>query len=127
MLLDSWAWMELLREGPKAERVEQVLDQVPTVYTCPAVVAELYSLQARRGSEAAARRDLARIIDQSALVVHDEAQAFEAGRVHAEMRRRVRDFPLTDAFVLAAARSRDLQVLSGDPHFKGLPDVVFIG
>lgn len=91
------------------------------------VLAEVYSNIARRADEATARRHAARVVDDCALLAHEEGQAFEAGRLHAALRRRVRGFPLSDAFVLAAARGRDLPVLSGDPHLKGQPDVLFLG
>ncbi len=49
-----------------------------------------------------------------------------AGEVHAEVRRKVADFGLADAFVLATARSKGFKVLTGDPHFKAIPEAIMI-
>lgn len=127
MLLDSWAWLELARGGPAAARVERVLLEVPVTYTCPIVVAEVYSAVARRVDDASARRQVAGIVEESTMVLHDEAQGLAAGALHAELRRTRKDFGMDDALVLAAARSREVKVLTGDPHFAGLPDAEMLG
>ncbi len=46
--------------------------------------------------------------------------------MHAEEKKRKQDFGLADAFVLATARSRSSKVLTGDPHFKDVPEAVMI-
>lgn len=127
MLLDSWAWMELFTKSRGASRVARILDEAPTVYTCPTVVAEVYLNVARRKDEATARRMVARVVDEAVFLPHDEEQAFTAGPIFTAQRRRSKDFPLSDAWVLAAARAHGLRVLTGDPHFEGLADVEFLG
>jgi predicted nucleic acid-binding protein len=127
MLLDTWAWLELMMEGPHAAAVERILGETSAVYTCPVVLAEVYSARARRGDAEVARRSVARIVDEATVIPHGEDHGFDAGRIHAEMRQRVKDFGLGDAFVLAAARSRRQKVLTGDPHFEGLPDAIMVG
>lgn len=36
------------------------------------------------------------------------------------------DFGLADAIILASARSRNMKVLTGDPHFKNFKDAVML-
>jgi hypothetical protein len=43
------------------------------------------------------------------------------------MKKRIRGWPVADSIIYATARSRSAQVVTGDPHFKGLDDVVFLG
>lgn len=42
------------------------------------------------------------------------------------MRKTMRDFGLADAYILAAARKLDAKVLTGDKHFEGVKEAVFI-
>jgi len=46
--------------------------------------------------------------------------------LHAEMRKQMKDFGLSDAFVMATARKLNARVLTGNPHFKGLKEAVMI-
>jgi len=41
-----------------------------------------------------------------------------AGELHAEARKKQKDFGLADAFILATAKTRISRILTGDPHFK---------
>ena len=50
----------------------------------------------------------------------------EVGVLHAEMRKKIRDFGLADAFVLATARKLNAKVLTGDSHFKNVKEAVMI-
>jgi predicted nucleic acid-binding protein len=127
MLLDSWAWMELFTQGKGAGRVMEVLDESPTIHTCPVVVAEVYTNVARRADEATARKVTARVLDDAILLPHGEEHATSASAIFLAQRRKSRSFPLSDGFVLAAAKAEGLRVLSGDPHFRGLPEVEFLG
>ncbi len=34
---------------------------------------------------------------------------------------------ITDSIILATARAGDHKVVTGDPHFKGIPDAVYLG
>lgn len=57
----------------------------------------------------------------------DAPLALRAGKTDFLMKKRVRDWPLADSVIYATAKSRAGQVVSGDPHFRGLDDVVSIG
>ena len=39
---------------------------------------------------------------------------------------RQRDFGLVDGIIWETARSREATLVTGDPHFRGLPLVVFL-
>jgi len=52
--------------------------------------------------------------------------AMQAGETDFLMKKRVKDWPLADSIIYATARSRSAQLVTGDPHFESLEDVVFI-
>lgn len=57
----------------------------------------------------------------------DSPLALKAGETDFTMKKRKRNWPIADSIVLASARSRSAYVVSGDPHFKNVEDVIFIG
>lgn len=127
MLFDTYAWIEYFVGSPKGRRVAAHLDSTPTVYTCPMVLAEVASKYVRAMDSATADRHGAFILENAAIVEHTADIGHEAGRIHAEMKPEVPDFGMADAFVLAAARSRDVTVLTGDPHFETVEDAEMLG
>lgn len=122
MLLDTFAWIEDFQGSAKGRGVGDRLDASPIVYTSPMVLAEVYSKVARvYGSDEADRR-VAFVLRAAAVIEPSAELGVAAGRIHHEMKGRVEGFGMADAFILAAARSRKARVLTGDPHFAGVPD-----
>jgi predicted nucleic acid-binding protein len=56
----------------------------------------------------------------------DDEIAEAAGRISAERRQKVKGWGLVDSCVLATARARGLNVVTGDDHFRGLSEAVMI-
>ncbi len=61
------------------------------------------------------------------IVALDGRLALQAGETDFLMKKRMKNWPLADSIIYATARSRSAQLVSGDPHFESLEDVVFIG
>ena len=126
MFLDSFAWIEYLEGTPRGKQVRSLVAGPEALFTCPIVIAEVYSRIARTKSATAASDAITFILHRTALVEHDTTIALEAGHIHVDMKGKHRGFGLADAFVLAAARSRGVKVLTGDAHFDGLPEAVML-
>jgi predicted nucleic acid-binding protein len=60
------------------------------------------------------------------IVPLDSSLALKAGETDFLMKKRLKNWPLADSIVYATAKSRGAQVVSGDPHFRGMEDVIFI-
>ena len=98
------------------------LDESAIVFTSANVIAEVYSKYIR-SSEAASALDRVEFIQaQAALTEIDGRIGLEAGRIHAQQKRKNPGFSLADAFVLAAARARHTQVVTFDSAFRGIED-----
>jgi len=65
-------------------------------------------------------------LSNSQIVDVDEELSLQAGLLHFEMRKTVKDFGLADAYVLATARKLKSKVLTGDAHFKSVKEAVLI-
>ena len=75
---------------------------------------------------------LASILEASETLGIDGEVALAAGKAYRELERearkeRLRKPSLFDAIVLAEARIQHAKVLTGDRHFAGLPDTLWLG
>ena len=124
LIVDSYAWVEYLDGSFKGERVEALLEEATDTYTPTPVVAEVTSKTIRSGKDPAVAFQVLR--SWSILLPLDVETARAAGGLHATYRKRVPDFAMTDAVVLAVARKLEARVVTGDPHFRGMRGVEFL-
>lgn len=123
-LLDSFAILEYLDGSARGAKVSAILDSKENnCFIISEVMAEVVSRVIRKKMDLSIALGLMRGIS---MLASDYDSAEDAGRIHAKMHEKIKDFGLTDAFVLAAARKHGLKVLTGDQHFKGVPEVIFL-
>ncbi len=121
--MDAYAWIEYLDGSPRGARVRNHLENPEnTILTSPVTLAEIVSkfLRTRRDPKVAVKA----VESNSNVPTIGQGLARLAGELHAEEKKRKPDFGLADAFVLAMARSRSSKVLTGDPHFRDIPEAV---
>jgi predicted nucleic acid-binding protein len=124
-VIDAWAWIEYLIGSKFGAKTNAILgDEVNEVYTCVITLAEVISKVSREGRDVKAACAL--LSGNSQLVNADEELSVEAGILHCEMRKTMKDFGLADAYVLATARKLKAKILTGDPHFKNVKEAVLI-
>ncbi len=125
LLIDSYAWVEFFLGSSKGEKVRNYLDHVEEASTPLVVVAELSAKYA--GLSATSWRERLEFIQSKTEILPLTLEIVsEAGRLRQKMREERARFGLVDAIIYETAKTYDLSVLSGDPHFKGLPHVVFL-
>ena len=95
-----------------------------TIVTSPVTLAEVVSKFLRMGRDP--KIGITAIETNSTIPTISHALAKLAGEIHAEEKKRKPDFGMADAFVLATVRSRSSKILTGDPHFKEVPDAVLV-
>lgn len=133
LTVDSYAWIELLRGGPRANQVESVMREAEGMLVPAISLPEVAIRLNREGWPAADISHALRWIVESAEVIPiDIALSLEAARCTQELREnasKLRLSPpgLADGLVLATARRTGSRVLSGDSHFHGLTSTVWIG
>lgn len=122
LLVDSWAWVELFRSGPKAEQCAEALSASSGVYTTVINVFEV--CRRLRYDEGKASRDLGLsiMLKKAQVLGIDLSDALSADLIayhdglHA-----------ADAFTASLAARHGCSLLTGDPHFKGKPGVTYVG
>ncbi len=130
-VIDTYAWVEYLI-GSKSGKISKEYIDGGHSFTPSIVIVELRKwylreIEAGRRSEQEMQKHFAFIESVSQVVPLDMALSLEAGQIDFLMKKRIRNWPIADSVVYATGRSRRAQVISGDPHFKGLEGVIFIG
>jgi predicted nucleic acid-binding protein len=117
IVLDAWAWVHYwqgdLRVHPFIEGTEQLITSVITI-------AELE----RHNTDNLAKMDamLLEIQQRSRIVPIDISIARLAGNIRSQMKAG----GIADALIIATAMKNHAKILTGDPHFKNFPDVIFM-
>lgn len=123
VLIDSWAWVEFFAGTPKGELVRSyVMNEDQEIIISSINLAEIYRIALDRFGEAAAEKRRRAMTSRCYLIPVDEEIAIMGARFRHE-----RDWGLGDALIYATAIREGARVLTGEPHFKGLNDVIFIG
>ena len=123
-VIDSQAWVEYLQGSPRGASVEHIINnRVNELHVSPIIIAEVLSVIKRKGLNP----DMALAALRVAKVFPiDEALAIEAGLLHAELRKTVKNFALADAFIAVTAKRLAAKIVTGDFHFKEFSNAVMI-
>lgn len=124
ILFDSYAWIEFFLGSFKGEIVKKYLDSAECS-TPLIVIAELSAKYAPLSLDLWEQR-LSFIQQKTEILTLTLEIASQAGRTRQQMRKERPKFGLADAIIFETAKAHNLSILSGDPHFKDLPDVIFL-
>ena len=124
-IIDAYAWIEYLVGSEPGIRVRTILeDERNDIFTCAVTVAEVVSKTIREGWNAETAYDI--LTGNSVIVDIDGEISRDAGVLHADMRKTRKDFGLSDAYVLATSRITKSKILTGDPHFEGIQNIILV-
>jgi predicted nucleic acid-binding protein len=123
-VIDSYAWIEYLDGTEIGHKVSDLIEENEEIFTSVLTVAEIVSKVARKGKDVKVAYD---ILTSNSTIINAYAElSLQAGLLHCDMRKALKDFGLADAYVLATARKLKAKVLTGDLHFKNVKDAVLI-
>ena len=122
-IVDSWAWVEYF-EGDNKKIKNIIENECNKIYTIGIAVSEIMSISKRKNKDVdeifKALTSLSKIFESNILFYK------EVGILHAEIKKKIKDFGLADTFVLATARILKAKILTGDPHFKKFKETILI-
>lgn len=104
---------------PIIESVEMKI--TPTMY-----ISEVYAKTLRVEDEEMARKQITFMKESSALAPLDTETAIKSAELDVSMKKKIKGWELADSIVYATGLSKEAKTVTGDQHFKGLQDVVFI-
>lgn len=129
-MIDTYAWVEYLigsRIGTKAkDYIETGQALTPSIVLVELRKWYLREIEEGRRSEREMQLHFQFIESVTEVVLLDTSLALKAGETDFLMKKRVRNWPIADSVIYATARSRAAQVVTGDPHFRGLEEVIFL-
>jgi predicted nucleic acid-binding protein len=133
VVVDTYAWVEIIRGTDKGRKAEELIANADNVYTPSIVLAELARKLLQEGEEVDDVKQKLEIIEQISLIADIDAKvAIESAKAWIELvekarREKFSKPSLFDAIVLAIARLKNAKLITGDKHFHGLPEVIWIG
>ena len=128
IVFDAYAWVEYALDSPKAETVAELLESASEAITPASVLAELKESMLRHGIKAQIiDKILTYVKSRTTVVGIDTTVAELAGNLNFLRKKKTKDWGMLDSFVYATSRLYNGKVLTGDPHFKHLKKVIYIG
>ncbi len=123
-ILDTFAWVEYFQGTKKGEIVKNLIEAHKTA-TPIIVLAELADSYLRMGENIENRENF--ILSNSTIINLTPGICKEAAKIKLEMRKaKEKDFGLIDAIIYAVSRDLKAKLVTGDPHFKNIKDVMFL-
>ena len=132
IVIDSYAWIELFLGSAKGRKVKEIIESADEVYTPDIVLAEIARKYVREGVEdKIVNARLEQITAASSVTYLDTKIALESAKCYLELQEKARQSNLNtprlfDAIILATGRVLKSKILTGDEHFKSLPETVWI-
>jgi len=118
-LLDSFAWIEYFMGSKRGAKVRDYVEGNEPLYTPSVCLTEVKSRYLMDRKDPATRIEL--IVDRSFIVPLDKEIALLAADIKQKHK-----LHTIDAIIYATAQRRDLTLVTGDQHFRGMPNVEMI-
>ncbi|MCL5949481.1 MAG: PIN domain-containing protein [Candidatus Bathyarchaeota archaeon] len=132
IVIDSYAWIELFMGSAKGGKIKEILENADEIYTPDTVLAEIARKYVREGIEQRiVNTRLEQIVAASNITYLDAKLSLQSAKCYLELAEGTRKTKLNspslfDAIVLATGRMLKAKILTGDEHFKFLPDTIWI-
>ncbi|MEE8358563.1 MAG: type II toxin-antitoxin system VapC family toxin [Candidatus Hydrothermarchaeales archaeon] len=122
VLIDSWAWIEYFRGSEKGKTVVPIIESDEEIIVSAINLAEVYYTTLKKKGRETAKKQRDAIEMRCRIIGVDAEIATRGAEIKLE-----RKWGLADAIILATAEIENVTLLTGDPHFKGMPNVEFLG
>lgn len=119
-VIDTSGWLEYLTDGPLAAQYEKYLAKPQAIITPSIVLSQVYKkVKKAKGAEMAL--SVVAQIEKTRVIALDEEIALIAGDLAL-----AHSLALPQAIAYATALREEAQLLTADPHLKGLEQVTFL-
>jgi predicted nucleic acid-binding protein len=129
-VIDAYAWIEYFRAskfGEVAKRyIESEESATPTIVVSEISRKLLREIELGNETQEGRMKRLEFIRATSQTVDLDFEIAAEAGEIDLEMKKKVKNWGLADSIIMCTARAAKGNVITGDEHFRGLKETIFI-
>ena len=132
IVFDSYAWIEYFLGSDNGRTVREYLN-TEEVVTPSIVLAEIARKYLRDGMEQEDVVKRLNFISANSTIIEINAElSLAAAKAYLELSekakvKQLRRPSLTDGIILASAKALGAKIVTGDEHFKGLTETVYIG
>jgi len=121
-LLDSWCWVEYFNGTKFGKKVAEYIDSDQQLFISVINLAEVYKTGLSRKTEKTANALVELMMSRCFIIPIEAKTALNAARTNFE-----RKWGLGDSLIFESAKAHNLQLVSGDPHFKKEKSVIYLG
>ena len=118
-LVDTCGWIEWLTDGVLATQFEPWLAEPEQLYIPTTVQFELYKWVKRERSETQALEVIA-LTEQGIIMPLNTSISLLAADLAIQYK-----LSFADAIIYATAQAKEIELITSDDHFEGLPDVTY--
>ncbi len=124
-LMDTYAWIEYFIGSKRGEEVKKIIeDENNLIITPECCLAEIKGWAIRENVDFEELYTIVRKISDIRCILTQDW--LEAATIRSDIRKTEKGFGMIDALIIAQQKRMGCKVVSGDPHFKHLKDVIFI-
>jgi predicted nucleic acid-binding protein len=122
-VIDSFGWIEYFSEGKLSNKYAKYIESCsPKNYFTPSIVIyEVFKKIRSQYEEDDAISAIMQIRNYTTVIDIDTTLAIKGAEASIQER-----LPMADALIRATAKKIGAQIITSDPHFKQLNDIVFI-
>ena len=122
MILDTYAWIEYFLESEKGIKVKEIIKE--GCYTSIVSLAEIVEWCIKNNHDAEEHIEIVKNLSQI-IFLNDEA-ALLAGKINYEKKKTIKNWGMIDSIIYSTAIINGMKIVTGDPHFRDLENVIMI-
>lgn len=128
LVVDAYSWVDYFLGNEAGEKVKQYIENSSNDIIINILnLAEISSFFERNKLSKEEIDESFKILFSLSKIYNFNAEfSRDAGALHAEMKKKIDNFGLIDAFVLLTARKLNAKILTGDEHFKNFKEAILI-
>ncbi|MEM3699790.1 MAG: PIN domain-containing protein [Candidatus Bathyarchaeia archaeon] len=129
-VIDAYAWIEYFRGSKSGEIVKRYIESedsaTPTIVVSEISRKLLKEIELGNETHEGRLKRLEFIRATTQIIALNFEIAAEAGTIDLEMKKKVKGWGLADSIILFTARAAKGKVVTGDQHFRGFKETIFI-
>jgi len=122
VLVGSWAWIEYWSGAPHADQAGSYIEGEEEAIVSTINLAEIYHWVLLHYDEKTAEEKVITVRRRCFIIPVEEEIAVEAAKIKHKTKK-----SLADSIIIATANQVKAKILTGDPDFKKLRDIIYIG
>ena len=124
-IVDTYAWVEYINGTSKALLLRKLLQNIENKFiTMECCISELAGFSFKKGIDF---EKIYELIKANSIILPVLTKNWiVAAKIRHELRKKIANFGLIDSILVAKQEELNCKIISGDPHFKTLKNVVYI-